>query len=426
MAITNLTELVELLKQDPTLAAVQVTRDGTSVTNLRVNPIAGGLNSSVVTSTVTTSTEGLLSLQEIPSGDINLLRTNDTSEQVYTGAQTTNNESIVESYTDAKVKAYLAINDGPIVGTTALFSELAVIDQVVSPRVSNGDILIDNNVISTTVSNSDLELRASGTGKIIADSIQIQGNTIGTTDSSGIEITEPLRTYSSLTVDDDLIVKGTILPLDNKLKIGSGAGAVNQQAFTIAVGVDAGKSNQGSYAVAIGFEAGANQGTSTVAIGPGTAQTNQGNSAVAIGDFAANSGQGTYSVAIGGNAGQTNQTGFAVAVGPSAGNLNQGESSVGVGEAAGYSNQGDFAVAIGFSAARNGQGENAIALGKNAGYSNQHDNSIILNASGSSLNSDGTGRFFVKPVREVATGSPPAGFYQVYYNPTTGEFIYLS
>lgn len=221
MAITNLTELVELLKQDPTLAAVQVTRDGTSITNLRVNPIAGGLNSSVVTSTVTTSTEGLLSLQEIPSGDINLLRTNDTSEQVYTGAQTTNNESIVESYTDAKVKAYLAINDGPIVGTTALFSELAVIDQVVSPRVSNGDILIDNNVISTTVSNSDLELRANGSGKIILDSLQFQGNSISTTDSGGINILEQIKAHSDLIVDGDITgpTIENLLSLINDLQI---------------------------------------------------------------------------------------------------------------------------------------------------------------------------------------------------------------
>lgn len=414
MAINNLTELVQVLEQDPTLASISVTRDGTSVTELRLNPIANGIQSTSQTSTVTVSPVTVPTI--VDTVTVDNIADNDqgtTNEQLVTSIDgrlaVIESDYATKTYVDSRLDSKANIQDPTFFGT-----------------VNTDSIRIDNNVISTTVLNSDLELRASGTGKIIVDSIQIQGNTIGTTDSSGIEITESLRTYSALTVDDDLIVKGTILPLDNKLKIGSGAGAVNQQAFTIAVGVDAGKSNQGSYAVAIGFEAGTNQGTSTVAIGPGTAQTNQGNSAVAIGDFAANSGQGTYSVAIGGNAGQTNQTGFAVAVGPSAGNLNQGASSVGVGEAAGYSNQGDFAVAIGFSAARNGQGENAIALGKNAGYSNQHDNSIILNASGSSLNSDGTGRFFVKPVREVATGSPPAGFYQVYYNPTTGEFIYLS
>lgn len=167
MAITNLTELIEVLKTDPTLQSVEVTRDGTSVTQLRVNPIAFGINSQSTTATVSVSTEGLVSLQELPS-DLITFRANDTAEQVYTGAQTANNEALVESYSDAKVKAYLAIHDGPVVGSTAIFSEIAITDQLVVPRLSNGNIVIDNNTILSTESNSDIDLVPNGTGYVRA------------------------------------------------------------------------------------------------------------------------------------------------------------------------------------------------------------------------------------------------------------------
>ena len=40
------------------------------------------------------------------------------------------------------------------------------------------DILLDNNVISTTVSNSDLDLRANGTGQLVLDDLTFSGNLI--------------------------------------------------------------------------------------------------------------------------------------------------------------------------------------------------------------------------------------------------------
>src|SRR6056300_302539 len=56
-------------------------------------------------------------------------------------------------------------------------------------------------------------------------------------------------------------------------------------------------------------------------------------------------------------------------------------------------------VKIGSGAGGTGQGSPTIAIGKDAGTTNQHNNSIILNASGVALNSGGTSRFYVKPVR---------------------------
>jgi hypothetical protein len=252
MAITNLTELIEVLKTDPTLQSVAVTRDGTSVTQLRVNPIAFGINSQSTTATVSVTTEGLVSLQELPS-DLVAFKANDTAEQVYTGAQTANNEALVESYSDAKVKAYLAIHDGPVVGSTGIFAELAITDQLVVPRLSNGNIIIDNNTIISSESNSDIDIVPNGTGqtiiksdssivgnlnvegtiksytsnqnltlvsngsgKISVDDIEIEGNNISTSDSSGINILQQLSVYSDLNVDGD-ITGPTIQSILNRL-----------------------------------------------------------------------------------------------------------------------------------------------------------------------------------------------------------------
>ena len=58
-------------------------------------------------------------------------------------------------------------------------------------------------------------------------------------------------------------------------------------------------------------------------------------------------------------------------------------------------------VRIGSGAGETAQGNFAIAIGKNAGNENQHQSTIILNASGTALNSQATNRFYVKPVRRV-------------------------
>ena len=74
-------------------------------------------------------------------------------------------------------------------------------------------------------------------------------------------------------------------------------------------------------------------------------------------------------------------------------------------------------VKIGSGAGGTGQGSPAIAIGKDAGTASQHDNSIILNASGAALNSGGTSRFYVKPIR----GGNITGNVLAYT--TTGEIV---
>ena len=205
--------------------------------------------------------------------------------------------------------------------------------------------------------------------------------------------------------------------LSNAVAVGNQAGQYTQAASTVAVGSSAGRYTQGTGAVAIGSSAG---------LGTTTAGTGQGINAVAIGNQAGQDTQGGSSVAVGPNAGRYTQGNSTVAIGNQAGQgtttagTGQGGSAVAIGTAAGLDTQFPHAVAIGTSAGRNIQGSNAVAIGRLAGETNQHFNSIILNSSGAALNSDGSSRFYVKPIRSLVDPSLP----RLSYNATTGEICY--
>lgn len=112
-----------------------------------------------------------------------------------------------------------------------------------------------------------------------------------------------------------------------------------------------------------------------------------------------------------------------LAFGLNAGTTNQGSAAVAFGYGAGYLTQGTEAVAVGNLAGQTTQGNFAIAIGSNAGKTNQHANSIVINATGAALNSTTASSFYIKPVRSVSTTT---GLQQVWYNPTTGEFVYYT
>jgi len=92
-----------------------------------------------------------------------------------------------------------------------------------------------------------------------------------------------------------------------------------------------------------------------------------------------------------------------------------GENSVSIGGETGqYWKPGEYLIS------------NAIAIGYKAAGASQEPYSIILNATGDYLNSTTSG-FFVKPLRTFsAAAAAAAGFCNVVYNPTTGEFAYTS
>jgi hypothetical protein len=206
----------------------------------------------------------------------------------------------------------------------------------------------------------------------------------------------------------------------------------------------------GPASIALGTNAGTSQGNSAIAIGYGTAYSGQSANAIALG-FAAGYGnqqanaiaigtasgyttQGDSAVAIGYQAGNTTQGAFAVAVGSQTGLTTQGADAVAVGNSAGLDSQRASAVAVGVLSGRLSQGNSAVAIGAYAGRTNQANNSIILNATGTDLNQTTANTFTVKPVRAVTSvtfaaptsGSVPAGFSPMYYNPTTGEIIVIT
>jgi hypothetical protein len=234
--------------------------------------------------------------------------------------------------------------------------------------------------------------------------------------------------------------------------------AISQGSGTISIGKQAGYDNQHSLAVAIGYLAGyQNQQTFATAIGQNAGYQTQGQYAIAIGQSAGNDHQGEHSIAMGWNAASYPNSGpNGIALGQYAGWC-QNTGSIAIGYQAGINgfqlgpykiSSGTNVIAIGYNAGQvqysnaiaigatsgggNGQspqGANSIAIGNLAGSApalnfGQAANSIILNATGVALTTATTSSFIVKPIRQVVNGSLPTGFYNMAYNPTTGEIIY--
>lgn len=177
----------------------------------------------------------------------------------------------------------------------------------------------------------------------------------------------------------------------------------------------------GSQKLAVGRNAGLNsQGIEAVALGSEAGYINQGPFGIALGAGAGNLNQSTEGIAIGVHSGRDHQGEASVAIGSSAGDDNQGNLAISIGNKAGYSKQSSGSIAIGNNAGTYDQGGDAIAIGNYAGSDAQSAMSIILNASGSTLNSSNQG-LYVKPIRSGNNG--PGSLLQ--YNASTSE-IYAS
>ena len=126
------------------------------------------------------------------------------------------------------------------------------------------------------------------------------------------------------------------------------------------------------------------------------------------------------STAVGSSAGRENQGSSATAIGYAAGITNQSNEAVAMGMSAGHTDQGLRAVALGTGAGTTVQGDYAVALGYQAGTTNQHANTIVLNASGSALDTAQISSVYIKPVRNVASTNI------AMYDPTTGELTHTA
>jgi hypothetical protein len=209
---------------------------------------------------------------------------------------------------------------------------------------------------------------------------------------------------------------------DGAVAIGAFAGVNSQLCNSIAIGLDAGQS-QAWDAVALGRSAGStNQSYYSVAVGRSAGETCQGYKAIAMGRYAGQSNQQYQAVALGTEAGRTCQKDNAVAIGSFAGQSFQGYDAISIGSSAGRNCQGTNAIAIGNSAGYGyctAQGNNSIAIGACAGYSFAHACSIILNASGTELNSSEAG-LYIDPIR----ANNAVGGNVTAYNTTTQEVVY--
>ncbi|MDA9953319.1 hypothetical protein N9D61_03145 [Planktomarina sp.] len=83
--------------------------------------------------------------------------------------------SIVIPNNNVEITGDLTVNG------TLTVTDIDSIGTITANTFHTGDILVDDNFITTTTSNSDLELRASGTGSIVIDTFSINNSTISST-----------------------------------------------------------------------------------------------------------------------------------------------------------------------------------------------------------------------------------------------------
>jgi len=114
---------------------------------------------------------------------------------------------------------------------------------------------------------------------------------------------------------------------------------------------------------------------------------------------------GQESVGIGQNCGTNNSGIRQVSIGFNAGRNSGGSRCVCIGDQTGETNAGDFSVNIGANAAEAGSGSGAVVIGCNAGRTQADDNCIILNATVSNLDSAGSDRCYIAPLRQNQTNT---------------------
>jgi len=151
-----------------------------------------------------TTTSGNLILESAGTGTINV----DSND--------------VEIAQDLTVSGATSLQGTTITGTVTHVGDLQQTGNFdIAGEISNGNILIEDNFITTTNSNSDLELRASGTGEVIIDTgnvLTINNNFFvgGTMEYTGaltingnVVLAKSIQD-GSLTVTDNLFIDGTL------------------------------------------------------------------------------------------------------------------------------------------------------------------------------------------------------------------------
>ena len=229
---------------------------------------------------------------------------------------------------------------------------------------------------------------------------------------------------------------------NDSIAVGALSGFIEQGEKAVAIGYYAGYTGQGQYGIALGCEASCTgQGYGATSIGYQAGGYNQSSGAIAIGYQAGQNNQGNYteyyssyysipSIAIGYQAGQNNQGkseyygyyGSSIALGDQAGQNNQTVASIAIGCQAGNTDQQLDSIAIGFQAGYTNQGTFSIAIGLQAGQTDQHQQTIVLNGSGTILNTQTQLACYVNPIREITNPAVDTGYnYNMVYNSSNSE-----
>lgn len=122
------------------------------------------------------------------TGEVNISATVIQFEQIQLSGNaitTTESNADLELRANGTGEIYIPTNDVEITNNLTVNGTISVgnitsTNAITANTFSTGDILIDDNYITTTASNSDLELRTAGTGAVIIDTFNINNDTITT------------------------------------------------------------------------------------------------------------------------------------------------------------------------------------------------------------------------------------------------------
>ena len=201
--------------------------------------------------------------------------------------------------------------------------------------------------------------------------------------------------------------------------VGSHAGYEYAKRYSVNMGVNGGRINAGYWSVNIGTNAGYCH-ASNVGVANGDYAVNVGGStgfhdceefSVNIGEASGHSYARNRSVNIGASAGYSYAGSYSVNIGHTAGYgtlnsllTNAGLGSVNVGLNAGYSNDGHYNTCVGDAAGfaintRSGADGHSVCIGRYAGYHHAHHHTTIINSVGGVVDSNGTYRCYITPIR---------------------------
>ena len=156
-----------------------------------------------------------LKIEPATTLDITASTTNITGSLYVTGNTTITGNTVLGNNSSDTVTFNARVNSSVIPTVSGLYNLGAPGKSWGISYFSNinvDDINIDTNIIRTTVSNSNLELRANGTGAVRIEQIDINENVIKTNGSTNLELrpATTLDIYGNTNINGDLAVTGNV------------------------------------------------------------------------------------------------------------------------------------------------------------------------------------------------------------------------